>query len=214
MAAFKMDSMVAFNFVDVDLPVITKFVSEITHKNFILDERVKGKITIITPTKLSVSDTFNLFTAVLEMKGFTVIPSGVDAYSIIPTSEAKQKGLKFDKEKQPVNASYAAQLIPLKYVSAAEVMKLVQPIISKDGYISVFGPGNLLLVIDSGVNIANVVSVIDAIDKPSENRGSINIYFLENADATELSKVMETLTQVGAGTASEAALQLPQHLSP
>ena len=195
MAAFKMDSMVTFNFVDVDLPVITKFVSEITHKNFILDERVKGKITIITPTKLSVSDTFNLFTAVLEMKGFTVIPSGVDAYSIIPTSEAKQKGLKFDKEKQPVNASYAAQLIPLKYVSGTEVMKLVQPIISKDGYISVFGPGNLLLVIDSGVNIANVVSVIDAIDKPSENRGSINIYFLENADATELSKVLETLTK-------------------
>jgi len=195
MAAFKMDSKVTFNFVDVDLPVITKFVSEITQKNFILDERVKGKITIIAPTKLSVSDTFNLFTAVLEMKGFTVIPSGVDAYSIVPTSEARQKGLKFDKEKKPVNASYVAQLIPLKYVSAAEVMKLVQPIISKDGYISVFGPGNLLLVIDSGVNIANVVSVIDAIDKPSENRGSINIYFVENADATELSKVMETLTK-------------------
>jgi type II secretory pathway component GspD/PulD (secretin) len=193
MAAFKMDSKVTFNFVDIDLPVITKFVSEITHKNFILDERVKGKITIIAPTKLSVAETFNLFTAVLEMKGFTVVPSGVDAYSIIPTSEAKQKGLKFDKEKKPVNASYAAQLIPLKYISAGEVMKLVQPLISRDGYISVFGPGNLLLVIDSGVNIANVQSVIDAIDKPSESRGSINIYFLENADATELSKVLETV---------------------
>ena len=195
MAAFKMDSKVTFNFVDVDLPVITKFVSEITHKNFILDERVKGKITIIAPTKLSVSDTFNLFTAVLEMKGFTVVPSGVNAYSIIPTSEAKQRGLKFDKEKRPVNASYAAQLIPLKYISGVEVMKLVQPMISKDGYISVFGPGNLLLVIDSGVNISNVVSIIDAIDRPSETRGSINIYFLENADATELSKVLETLTK-------------------
>ena len=195
MAAFKADSKVTFNFVDVDLPVITKFVSEITHKNFILDERVKGKITIIAPTKLSVSETFNLFTAVLEMKGFTVVPSGVDAYSIIPASEAKQKGLKFDKEKKPVNASYAAQLIPLKYISAAEVMKLVQPIISKDGYISVFGPGNVLLIVDSGVNISNVMSIIDAIDRPSETRGSINIYFLENADATELAKVLETLTK-------------------
>ena len=192
-ATAKSDREVVFNFVDVDLPVITKFVSEITHKNFILDERVKGKITIIAPTKLSVADTFNLFTAVLEMKGFTVIPSGVDAYSIIPASEAKQKGLKFDRDKEPVNASYAAQLIPLNYISAAEVMKLVQPIISKDGYISVFGPGNLLLVIDSGVNIANVATIIDAIDKPSESRGSINICFLENADATELSKVLETL---------------------
>ncbi|MGO9138735.1 MAG: secretin N-terminal domain-containing protein [Syntrophales bacterium] len=192
-AKAKSEGEVVFNFVDVDLPVITKFVSEITHKNFILDERVKGKITIIAPTKLSVAETFDLFTAVLEMKGFTIIPSGVDAYSIIPASEARQKGLKFEKDKQPVNASYAAQLMPLKYISAAEVMKLVQPIISKDGYVSVFGPGNLLLVIDSGVNITNVMSIIDAIDKPSENRGSINICFLENADASELSKVLETL---------------------
>ena len=93
----KIEKDVTFNFVDVDLPVIAKFVSEITRKNFILDERIKGKITIIAPIKLSVDDTFNLFTAVLEMKGFTVIPSGVNAYSIIPISEAKQKGLKFDK---------------------------------------------------------------------------------------------------------------------
>jgi general secretion pathway protein D len=192
-AKTKIDREVTFNFVDVDLPVVTKFVSEITRKNFILDERVKGKITIIAPTKLSAADTFNLFTAVLEMKGFTVIPSGVDAYSIIPTSEAKQKGLKFDKEKAPVNASYAARLIPLKYISASEVLKLVQPIVAKDGYMSAFGPGNLLLVVDSGANIANFMSIIEAIDKPSETRGMINIYFLENADATELAKVMDSI---------------------
>ncbi|MEN6320232.1 MAG: secretin N-terminal domain-containing protein [Syntrophaceae bacterium] len=192
-AKTKIDKEVTFNFVDVDLPIVTKFVSEITRKNFILDERVKGKITIIAPTKLSAADTFNLFTAVLEMKGFTVIPSGVDAYSIIPTSEAKQKGLKFDKDKAPVNATYAARLIPLKYISASEVLKLVQPIVAKDGYMSAFGPGNLLLVIDSGANISNFMSIIETIDKPSETRGMINIYFLENADATELAKVMDTI---------------------
>jgi type II secretory pathway component GspD/PulD (secretin) len=192
-AKTKIERDVTFNFVDVDLPVIAKFVSEITSKNFILDERIKGKITIIAPIKLSVADTFNLFTAVLEMKGFTVIPSGVNAYSIIPTSEAKQKGLKFDKDTTTVNASYRAQLIPLKHISSGEVLKLVQPIISKDGYTSSFGPGNLLLVVDSGINIANILSIIDTIDKPSETRGLINICFLENADAVELSKVLETL---------------------
>ena len=191
-AKIRADKGVTFNFVDVDLPVIAKFVSDITHKNFILDERVKGKITIIAPTKLSIQDTFTLFTSVLEMKGFTVIPSGVNAYSIIPMSEAKQKGLKFDKDMPLVNAGYGARLIPLKSISAAEVLKLVQPIVSRDGYISVFGPGNLLLIIDSGANIANIMSIIEIIDRPSEVRaGMINIYFLENADATELVKVLE-----------------------
>jgi len=193
LAQTKNDRGVTFNFVDVDLPVITKFVSEITHKNFILDERVKGKITIIAPVKLSIDDTFDLFKAVLEIKGFTVIPSGVNAYSIIPVAEARQKGLKFEKAGQAVNGGYAAQVIPLKYISAAEVLKLVQPIVSKDGYASAFGPGNYLLVVDSSGNITNILSIIDIIDKPSENRGIVNICFLENADATELAKVLETV---------------------
>ncbi len=203
---------VTFNFVDVDLPVITKFVSEITHRNFILDERVKGKITIMAPVKLSVADTFSLFTAVLEMKGFTVVPSGANTYSIIPASEAKQKGVKFgEREGQPVNASYAAQLIPLKYVAAADVVKLVQPIVSKDGYTSPFGPGNFLLVVDSGTNIENIRSIIGIIDKPLEAKGNVNIYFLEYADATELAKVLDgvirtaqTQKQPSSGGAFEA----------
>ncbi|TRZ54191.1 hypothetical protein D4S03_00500 [bacterium] len=193
LAATKGDREFMFNFVDVDLPVIVKFVSEITHKNFILDERVKGKITIIAPVKLSIDDTFDLFKAVLEMKGFTVIPSGVNAYSIIPVAEARQKGLKFDKDGQAGNAGYSAQVIPLKYISAEDVLKLVQPIVSKDGYASVFGSGNILLVVDSVGNIMNILSIIDIIDKPSETRGMINIYFLENADATELAKVLEAV---------------------
>ncbi|MBN1661964.1 MAG: type II secretion system protein GspD, partial [Deltaproteobacteria bacterium] len=78
------DEKVTFNFADVDLQVIARFVSEITGKNFIFDERVKGKITIIAPSQISVSEAFNLFTSILELKGFTVIPSGVNAYKIIP----------------------------------------------------------------------------------------------------------------------------------
>jgi len=205
LAEIRKDREVTFNFVDVDLPIITKFVSEITHKNFILDERVKGKITIIAPAKLSVDDTFNLFISVLEIKGFTVVPSGVDAYSIIPVSEAKQKGLKIIKDRQPVNAVYGAQLIPLKHIFASEVLKLVQPIISKDGYASSFGPGNLLLIVDAGANIANISSIVDMIDRPSETRGMVNIYFLEYADAGELSKVLESMIKTA---------QTPSHRQP
>ncbi|HXX53383.1 MAG TPA: hypothetical protein VEI28_02300, partial [Thermodesulfovibrionales bacterium] len=68
----KKPEKVTFNFVDVELPAITKFISDITKKNFIFDERVKGKITIIAPSKLSVDEAFSLFTSVLELKGFTV----------------------------------------------------------------------------------------------------------------------------------------------
>jgi len=262
------DKKVTFNFVDVDLSTVTKFISEITGKNFIFDERVKGKITIIAPSKLSIEEAFDLFTAVLELKGFTVILSGVDAYKIIPAAEAKQRGMRIATERLPVNEGYIARLISLRYISSDDALKFLQPVVSKDGHISAFGPGNLLLVIDSGLNIEKILSIVEAIDQPSvreepeivllkysgadaitrilnegisrktrampgqpaveearvvadprlnavvlfgdrgmresvkglitlldipspEAQGRINVYFLENADATELSKVLE-----------------------
>ncbi|MCI0469536.1 MAG: type II secretion system protein GspD, partial [Nitrospirae bacterium] len=188
-AATKKPTKIAFNFNDVELAVVTKFVSEVTGKNFIFDEKVKGKITIMTPSRLSPEDAFNLFTSILELKGFTVVPSGIDAYKIVPTSEAKQKGIDIAGESRLVNESYIARLISLKAISAADTLKLVQPVVSKDGYISSFGPGNLLLVIDSGLNIEKILSIIELIDQPSLKEAP-EIIFLKHSSAEAISKVI------------------------
>lgn len=188
-AEIKKEQKVTFNFIDVDLPVVTKFISDITGKNFIFDERVKGKITIIAPSKLNIDDAYKLFTAILELKGFTVIPSGADAYKIISTSEAKQKGVEIVTDKKTVNESYIARLIPLKAISSDDVLKLIQPIVSKDGFLSAFGPGNLLLVIDSGVNIEKILSIIEAIDQPSVKEEP-EIVFLKQSSADAVVKIL------------------------
>src|SRR4030043_1945199 len=91
------EKKVTFNFVDVDISVVVKFISDITRKNFVFDDRVKGSITIIAPSKLSVDDAFSLFTSVLELKGFTIIPAG-KVYKIVPLSQAKQSGTEIIKE--------------------------------------------------------------------------------------------------------------------
>ena len=282
----KKPEKVTFNFVDVELPAITKFISDITKKNFVFDERVKGKITIIAPSKLSVDEAYSLFTSVLELKGFTVVPSGVDVYKIIPSAEAKQRGIALSRDGQTVNESYIARLISLKHISSDDALKFLQPIVSKDGYVSAFGPGNLLLVIDSGLNMEKILSIVEIIDQPSmregpeliflkycsadavakmlnegmsrrargapqqviaeetkvvadqrlnavvlfgdkgaresmkslvemvdvpsrEAQGRINVYFLENADATELAKILEGIIR-GTQTPRQAAPGAPQ----
>jgi general secretion pathway protein D len=180
---------VTFNFVDVDLPVITKFISEITNKNFIFDEKVKGKITIIAPSKLSIDEAYNLFTSVLDLKGFTVVPSGVDAYKIVPSAEAKQQGLHVSTEGKPVNESYVARLITFSSVSAEDALRFFQPLISKDGHVSVFGPGNLLLVIDSGTNVDKILSLAELIDKPSTTEMP-EVVPLHHASADAVAKIL------------------------
>lgn len=183
------DQKVTFNFVEVELSTITKFISEITGKNFIFDERVKGKITIIAPSKLNIDDAYNLFTSVLELKGFTVVPSGVNAYKITSSSEARQRGIELTKGKQPLNESYIARLIPLKNISSDDALRFLQPIVSKDGYASAFGPGNLLLIIDSGLNIEKVLAIVENIDQPSMTERP-EIIFLKYSSADAVAKML------------------------
>lgn len=198
------DQKVTFNFVDVDITTITKFISEITKKNFIFDEKVKGRITIVAPSKLNIDDAYNLFTSVLDIKGFTVIPSGVDAYKIVPSSEAKQRGVEVSRTKQPVNESYMARLIFLKHISSEDALKFVQPIVSKDGYVSSFGPGNLLLMIDSGLNIEKTLSIIDSIDQPSMREGP-EIVFLKYSSADSIAKILNDGMKKSRGMQQSAA---------
>ncbi|MEW6002266.1 MAG: type II secretion system secretin GspD [Nitrospirota bacterium] len=198
---------VTFNFVDVDLSTVTKFISEITGRNFIFDDRLKGKITIIAPSKLSVEDAYNLFTSVLELKGFTVVPSGVDAYKIIPAAEAKQRGMQVSTERIPVNESYIARLIPLNYISSDDVFRFLQPVVSKDGYISAFGPSNLLLVIDSGLNIEKILSIVDRIDRPSLIEEP-EIVLLKHSSADAVARILNE--GIGRGKAKAAPGQPPQ----
>jgi general secretion pathway protein D len=185
----KEDQKVTFNFVDVELSSVTKFISDITGKNFIFDERVKGKITIIAPSKLNIEDAFALYTSILELKGYTVVPSGINAYKIIPAAEARQKGIEITTVDTPVDESYIARLITLKDISSGEAFRLIQPVVSRNGYVSEFGPGNMLLVIDSGLNVQKILDIIDAVDKPTA-REQQDIVFLKHSSADAVAKIL------------------------
>lgn len=82
----KAERMIALDFNAVDLPVFVKFISELTGKNFVIDERVKGKVTIYSPTKISIDAAYALFLSVLELKGFSAVPSG-DIIQILPAAD-------------------------------------------------------------------------------------------------------------------------------
>jgi general secretion pathway protein D len=182
---------VILNFNDVDISTMVKFISDLTGRNFIMDERVKGKISVYSPAKLSNDEAFNVFTSVLELKGFTVVPSG-RVNKIVPIASAKQSGMKVleDGERLPVNDSYVARVISLENITASEAVTFLQPVVSKDGYISAFGPGNLLLVVDSALNIQKVVGLVDKIDTEQQREGA-ELVFLKNASAESVANVVK-----------------------
>jgi len=82
------DRPIVMDFHDVDIAVLVKFISEVTGTRFIVDERVRGKISIVSPTAMSVADAYATFQSALNMHGFTTVPAGA-AIKIVPTTDAK-----------------------------------------------------------------------------------------------------------------------------
>jgi general secretion pathway protein D len=181
---------VVMNFTDVEIATMVKFISELTGKNFVLDDRVKGKVSIFSPSKLSTDEAFALFTSVLELKGFTVIQSG-RIYKVLPTAGAKQSGMKLvDKERILLGDAFLARVFPLQQISSQEALAFLQPIISKEGHIGSFGPGNMLLVVDAASNLQKVADILALIDAPQRREGSELVY-LKHGSAEAVTKVLQ-----------------------
>ena len=183
------DGKVSFNFVDVDITKIAEFVSDLTGKNFIFDERVKGKITIVAPSRLKKGEAYNLFTSVLQLKGFALVSSGVNAFKIVPAAEVKQSGLDVSTRRRPINEDYIVRLIELENISSDEALRFLQPLITRSGYISSFGPGNMVMVIDSGVNLKKLLQIVATIDRPSHHEEPEVIY-LQNSSAETMANML------------------------
>jgi general secretion pathway protein D len=183
---------VVLNFSDVDIATMVKFISDLTGKNFIMDDRVKGKISVFSPAKLTSEEAFNVFTSVLELKGFTLVKIG-KIYKVVPTSAAKQAGMAVlsDDDRGPVNESYVARVISLEDISAQEAVTFLQPVVSKDGHISSFGPANMLLVVDSSLNIQKILGILELIDiSRAKSREKPELVFLKNAGAESTATIV------------------------
>jgi general secretion pathway protein D len=84
--------LVKINFDDVDIVLFIKFISEITGRNFLIDPKVKGKVTIVSATELTVEEAYNVFQSVLEVHGFTIVPAG-SIIKIVPSAEGRRKNV-------------------------------------------------------------------------------------------------------------------------
>ena len=196
---------VVLNFNEVDIATMVKFISDLTGRNFVLDERVKGKISVYSPSKLSIEEAYNVFVSVLELKGFTVVQSGRVA-KIVPTASAKQYGLTLlpPGTRAPVNESYVAMVIKLENIGAQDALTFLQPMVSKDGYLSVYGPGNMMLMVDSALNIRKLQNILAAIDTERTREG-VEIIYLKNASAESAVTVIRQWLNGGDSKASGQA---------
>lgn len=189
------DQFVSIDFNSVDIRVFIKFISELTEKNFVVDQRVKGKVTIISPSRISLKEAYKVFESVLEVHGYTTVKTG-EVTKIVPASDARSKSVEtrlFEEAASPED-KIVTQLIPLKYASADEVKKLFAPMISKSSVILAYNPTNTLIVTDVYSNIKRLLRILSAIDVTGMGQ-ELSVIPLEYADSTKFVKILSSVFQ-------------------
>ena len=184
---------VSIDFNDVDIRAFIKFISELTNENFVIDSKVKGKVNIISPGKITVKEAYKVFESVLEVHGFTAIKAG-EILKIIPMVRAKSKNVETRLKKAPGEDEdkIVTQLIRLKYADPAAIKKLFSPFVSKGSVILAYSPTNTLIITDVYSNINRLIKIINAIDVKDVGR-MISVIPVEHADAVKLEKTLNTL---------------------
>jgi len=191
------------DFTDVELPVLVKFMSEQTKKNFIFDERVQGKITIISPRRVTLDEAYDVFLYVLQAKGFTTVSQG-NTIKIVAAREARQDTIRTGVSEKTASAEFITRLVPLQYLESAEVVPLVTPLVSKDGMVSAFGSSNTLMLIDTRANIERILSILGEVDGEG-TPAIIRVYPLAYAAAAEAAKTLTSIYLEGGPAAAPAA---------
>ena len=187
----------SMDFTDVELPVLIKFMSEQTKKNFIFDERVQGKITIISPRRMTMAEAYDVFLSVLQVKGFTTVSQG-NTIKIVAAREARQDTIPTGAGSgAPPGAEFITRIVPLLYVEGSEVVPLLTPLVSKDGMVSTFPSSNSLLLIDSRSNIDRLLKILGEIDTEG-NPGGLKVFPLSYSAPADITKMLEAIYHEGA----------------
>jgi len=160
------DLIESFDYPNADILDVVKAVSELTGKNFIVDPQVRGKITIIAPSQITVAEAYKAFLSALAINGYTVVPSG-NFLKVKSARNAQRDSIEtYSGNYYPDSDQMITRIIKLKYISADEVNKNLRILPSKDGEMVPYPPTNSIIISDYGSNIDRVMKIIDQLDVP------------------------------------------------
>jgi general secretion pathway protein D len=209
------DSNTEINVKNADISAIIRIFSRKTKRNYILDEKVRGKVSIYLPGKVSSEESLRILDSVLALKGFTTVPIGENLWKIVPSKEARQSTIptRLDGRTQNPTSSVVTRLVTLKYVSAQDVQQIVSQLISGDGLVNAYTGTNSLILIDAEDNVERLLRIIDQLDVPFSNR-EMTIIPIQHADVEDISQKLNDILGDGAkkdgsSDAARAALRDP-----
>jgi general secretion pathway protein D len=184
------DEMVSVNFDNVDVRTVLKTIGELTGINFIPHESVTGTVTVMSPTPIRLGDIYAFLQSILDVHGYATIETD-NAIKVVPKAEAVRNHLQVrigaDPAYIPRTDVVVTQIIPLKYADAAEMMQIIQPILSAAAQMTTYARTNSLMITDTSANIHHVAQVVQQLDVEGSQE-KVLLFPLRHASAQVMSE--------------------------
>lgn len=188
------------NLKDADISALVSEVAEITGKNFVVDPRVKGTITVISSKELTANQFYELFLGVLSVNNFAAVPSG-SVTKIVPDTNAKQMAVPVDIDMTARGESLVTRVFTLENANAVDLVTVLRPLMSQFAHLAAIPSANALVVTDHANNsdaLAQIIAQLDGVEGDQ-----IEALPLKEARVDDVVSMLESLTGV-AGTGAAA----------
>ncbi len=207
---------ITLNLREADIAVLIATVSEVTGKNFVVDPRVRGKVSVISANPLEPDALYEVFQSVLAVYGFAAIP-GNQVIRIVPNAAAKQEPIALIDTPQGFGGEdeLITRIVQVQHAQAGALAALLRPLIPPTGHIAAYGQSNTLVIADKAANVERLVGIIRRVDQSSAE--TTEIIPLRHAAAAEIVRLLTQLEQgrrTNIGQASEGStVSAPQLLA-
>lgn len=184
------------NLKNADIHSLIQTVSRQTNRNFVVDPRVKARVTVISSQPLSADELYETFLSVLQVHGYAAVPAGDDLIKIVPDVNAKQGPVRSYDGSLASSDELVTQVIKVRNVPAAQLVPILRPLVPQQGHLAAYASTNTLIVTDRASNIARLIGIIENVDTPDNEE--VEVIRLSYASASEVIRILQSL-QSGSG---------------
>lgn len=197
---------ITLNFQNTDLREFIKAtVGEVLGKNFMIDPGVTGKVTIDTVNPLARESLFSVIEEVLALNNAAIYPTE-DMYRIVPKNQVLKGNLSPLSPDTPAIQGYGIHIIPLQYIAAGEMQKILEPLMAEGSYLRTDKKRNLLIVSGTANELAQVRETVGTFDVDWLRGVSVGLFAMEHASPRTLQRELEAIMAAAEANESKEVL--------
>jgi type II secretory pathway component GspD/PulD (secretin) len=206
---------VTLNFDDADVySVIQTVFGDVLRVNYIVDPRVKGRVTFRSVAPVPRTSVLPLMEVVLRLNGIGIVEEG-GLYRIVPIADISKEPSPIstgrDPNKIPATGKSLLQVVPIQYVSSSEVIRLISPFLSANALVVDVPKGNQIIIVDTDANVKRILRLVEVFDNEGvkQKKPQIFVFHCQNSKAKDIAATLQQMFLGARASEGSAAPSAP-----